>query len=209
MEEKVKKNQEEKIDENKETVENNTTKEAAEAAADQKAVEAETEEQDTEAAPEEAAAEETAEELLIAENEALKEELEEKEDRILRLQAEFDNFRRRTVKEKEELRKNAAGDVLTDLLPVLDNFDRALVHAEDSPMLEGIVMIHKQLLDILGRAGLEKAGAPGEPFDPKYHDAVMQEPSDEMESGMILEVLQPGYKFGDKLLRAAMVKVAE
>lgn len=164
----------------------------------------------------EAEAEKTAEDALIEENEALKAELEavqnelaEKADLHLRLQAEFDNFRRRTVKEKEDLRKTAAGDVLGELLPVLDNFDRALIHAEDSPILEGIVMVQKQMLEILERAGLEKLGKVGEVFDPNFHDAIMQEPSETAESGTILEVLQPGYSFNGKLLRAAMVKVAQ
>lgn len=163
--------------------------------------------EETAAENEEAAeVEETTEGDEIAE---LKEELEEKADLYLRLQAEFDNFRRRTIKEKDELRKTANADLLGELLPVLDNFDRALVHAEDSPILEGIVMVQKQLMDILIRAGLEKTGEEGEMFDPKFHDAVMQEAAEGVESGTILQVLQPGYQYKDKLLRAAMVKVAQ
>lgn len=165
---------------------------------------------------EEAAEENVAEESLTEENEALKEELEkvkaeleEKADLHLRLQAEFDNFRRRTIKEKDELRKSANADLLGDLLPVLDNFDRALLHAEDSPILEGIVMVQKQMLEILNRAGLEKVGAPGDAFDPNFHDAIMQEEKEDAPSDSIIEVLQPGYKYQDKLLRAAMVKVAK
>lgn len=165
---------------------------------------------------EEATEENVAEESLTKENEALKEELEkvkaeleEKADLHLRLQAEFDNFRRRTIKEKDELRKSANADLLGDLLPVLDNFDRALLHAEDSPILEGIVMVQKQMLEILNRAGLEKVGAPGDAFDPKFHDAIMQEEAEDAPSDSIIEVLQPGYKYQDKLLRAAMVKVAK
>ena len=160
--------------------------------------------------------EESVESLLTEENESLKDELEtvkselaEKADLYLRLQAEFDNFRRRTLKEKDDLRKTANADLLTDLLPVLDNFDRALVHAEDSPVLEGIVMVQKQMLDILERAGLAKVGEEGEMFDPNFHEAVMQEPQEGAESGTILQVFQKGYKYQDKLLRAAMVKVAQ
>lgn len=179
--------------------------------------EAETEDTQSEAAPEsEAAAESEAEEAaapdaeeLKAEIEALKEEIAEKDDRHLRLQAEFDNFRRRTLREKDDLRQNATADLLGDLLPVLDNFDRALVHAEESPVLEGIVMVQRQLMDILERAGLSKAGEVGEAFDPKFHDAIMQEEREGTEAGVILEVLQPGYKLHDKLLRAAMVKVSQ
>ena len=172
-------------------------------------------EQEETAEETEVAEEKSVETLLTEENEALKDELEsvkaelaEKADLHLRLQAEFDNFRRRTIKEKDDLRKTANADLLTNLLPVLDNFDRALVHAEDSPILEGIVMVQKQLLDILDRAGLAKVGEEGEIFDPNFHEAVMQEEQEGAESGTILQVLQQGYKYQDKLLRAAMVKVA-
>ncbi|MGI5873312.1 MAG: nucleotide exchange factor GrpE [Bacillota bacterium] len=173
--------------------------------------EAETEDTQSEAAPESEAEEASAPdaEELKAEIEALKEEIAEKDDRHLRLQAEFDNFRRRTLREKDDLRQNATADLLGDLLPVLDNFDRALVHAEESPVLEGIVMVQRQLMDILERAGLSKAGEVGEAFDPKFHDAIMQEEREGTEAGVILEVLQPGYKLHDKLLRAAMVKVSQ
>jgi molecular chaperone GrpE len=153
---------------------------------------------------------------LVAENEALKAELEqckadldEKADQLLRLSAEFDNFRRRTLKEKDDLRLTANADLLQSLLPVLDNLDRALVHAENSPMLEGILMVQKQLADILNNCGLQKIGEAGEAFDPKIHDGIMQEEKEGATPDTILEVLQPGYQFHDKLLRAAMVKVAK
>ncbi len=164
--------------------------------------------------------EETAEALadadLATENEALKTKLEaltaehaEEADQLLRLTAEFDNFRRRTLKEKDDLRLTANADLLSALLPVLDNFDRALLHAENSPILEGIQMVQKQLMDILSGNGLIKVGNIGEEFDPKIHDAIMQEEKEGTACGTILEVLQPGYCFHDKLLRAAMVKVAK
>lgn len=153
---------------------------------------------------------------LAAENEALKAKLEtltaehaEEADQLLRLTAEFDNFRRRTLKEKDDLRLTANADLLSALLPVLDNFDRALLHAENSPILEGIQMVQKQLIDILSGNGLIKVGNIGEGFDPKIHDAIMQEEKEGATCGTILEVLQPGYCFHDKLLRAAMVKVAK
>ncbi len=164
--------------------------------------------------------EETAEALsdadLAAENEALKTKLEaltvergEEADQLLRLTAEFDNFRRRTLKEKDDLRLTANADLLSALLPVLDNFDRALLHAENSPILEGIQMVQKQLIDILNGNGLIKVGNIGEDFDPQIHDAIMQEEKEGAACNTILEVLQPGYCFHDKLLRAAMVKVAK
>lgn len=158
---------------------------------------------------------ESAEDLL-AENEALNVELTalkaehtEKADQLLRLTAEFDNFRRRTLKEKDDLRLTANADLLSSLLPVLDNFERALIHAENSPVLEGILMVQKQLIEILNNNGLTKVGEVGEAFDPKIHDAIMQEERDAAAADTILEVLQPGYRFHDKLLRAAMVKVAK
>lgn len=167
-----------------------------------------------ESEPEETAATTTDE--LASENEKLKTELEqltaeqaEKADQLLRLTAEFDNFRRRTLKEKEDLRLTANADLLGALLPVLDNLDRALLHAENSPVLEGILMVQKQLEDILSGNGLTKVGEVGEPFDPKIHDGIMQEEKAGATPDTILEVLQPGYQFHDKLLRAAMVKVAK
>lgn len=165
----------------------------------------------------------TMEECLTAENESLIAELEEvkqqldlaeKEkadltDTLQRHQAEFDNFRRRTLKEKDELRLTAASNLLTDLLPVLDNFGRALIHGKGDPVLEGVIMVQKQMLDILSNNGLVIVGAEGEEFDPKIHDAIMQEEKEGAVANTIIEVLQPGYMFHDKLLRPAMVKVAK
>lgn len=153
---------------------------------------------------------------LIAENEELakaKEELvkevEELTATLQRHQAEFDNFRKRTLKEKEDLRVSAAGNLLTDLLPVLDNFERALAHGEDNPLYQGVQMVQKQMLDILVGSGLVLVGTEGEEFDPKVHDAIVQEERENFESGQVIEVLQPGYVFHEKLLRPAMVKVAK
>lgn len=165
----------------------------------------------------------TMEECLTAENESLIAELndleaklekaekgkEELTETLQRHQAEFDNFRRRTLKEKDELRLTAAGNLLTDLLPVLDNFGRALVHSKDDPVLQGVVMVQKQMLEILTNSGLKIVGEEGESFDPKVHDAIMQEEKEGVAPDTIIEVLQPGYMFHDKLLRPAMVKVAK
>ena len=139
---------------------------------------------------------------------ALKEELEQKKDQFLRLSAEYDNYRKRTAAEKTDLRANACASLLTDLLPVLDNFDRALEHAEEGSVTEGITLIQKQLLDILQKAGLAETGKVGEAFDPNFHEAVMQEPAEDTEPNTILAVLQKGYTCNGKLLRAAMVKVS-
>lgn len=153
-------------------------------------------------------------EALIAENEAIKVEnaklQEEKDDAVETLQrhqAEFENFRKRTMKEKEELRVVSQGNLLADLLPVLDNFYRVLEHADDSPVVEGIIMVQKQMLDILFSNGLLIIGGEGEEFDPKIHDAVMQEERPGFAPNTITEVLQPGYVFNERLLRPAMVKV--
>ncbi len=155
-------------------------------------------------------------EALIAENEELKKanddlskEKDELTETLQRHQAEFENFRKRTLREKEDLRVGAAGDLLTELLPVLDNFERALVHGQDDPLYQGVKMVQKQMLDILIGSGLILIGAEGEEFDPKVHDAIAQEEKEGYESGRITVVLQPGYMFHDKLLRPAMVKVAK
>ena len=155
-------------------------------------------------------------ESLIAELEEVKQQLEQAEkekteltDTLQRHQAEFDNFRRRTLKEKDDLRLTAASNLLTELLPVLDNFGRALIHGKDDPVLEGVVMVQKQMLDILINNGLSIVGAEGEEFDPKIHDAIVQEEKEGAATNTIIEVLQPGYMFHDKLLRPAMVKVAK
>lgn len=195
-------------EEKKDTIEEESLQETASAESEE-ATEETAEETNGEGASKEESKENNELEELKEELENTKAELAEKADLHLRLQAEFDNFRRRTIKEKDDLRKSANADLLGDLLPVLDNFDRALIHAEDSPILEGIVMVQKQMLEILNRAGLEKVGEPGEDFDPNFHDAIMQEEKEGAPSGSIIEVLQPGYKYQDKLLRAAMVKVAK
>ncbi|MEE0776347.1 MAG: nucleotide exchange factor GrpE [Bacillota bacterium] len=155
-------------------------------------------------------------ESLIAELEELKQQLEKAEkekdeltETLQRHQAEFDNFRRRTLKEKDELRLTAASGLLTDLLPVLDNFGRALMHGKDDPVLQGVTMVQKQMLEILVNNGLVIIGAEGEEFDPKVHDAIMQEEKEGAAANTVIEVLQPGYMFHDKLLRPAMVKVAK
>lgn len=148
-------------------------------------------------------------EALLAENEALSKENQELTAAVQRLQAEFENYRRRTIKEKEELSQIAIGNLLACLFPVLDNFERALTHGSDKGLLEGMQMVYNQLVGILTEAGLQPLGAVGEAFDPKVHDAFLQEESDEAESNSILEVLQKGYAMGDRLLRPAMVKVAK
>lgn len=142
----------------------------------------------------------------------LRAELEEHKQRTLRTQADFDNFRRRTVKEKEELGKYASAKLITELLPVIDNFDRALTTGSEGTAndsyTKGIEMIYRQLENVLKAEGLTKMEVVGQSFNPEYHQAVMQVESDDYEEGIIVEELQSGYLLKDKVLRPAMVKVS-
>ncbi|GIO36001.1 MULTISPECIES: nucleotide exchange factor GrpE [Paenibacillus] len=148
---------------------------------------------------------------LEAETEKLKAEIEEHKQRLLRTQADYDNFRRRTVKEKEELGKYASAKLITELLPVIDNFERALGSVSDVPeaasYAKGVEMIFRQLEGILKAEGLTPMEAVGTPFNPEYHQAIMQVESDEYEEGDVVEEVQKGYMLKDKVLRPAMVKV--
>lgn len=161
----------------------------------------------------EEAAEETAvdgKEQKIAE---LTAKLEEEENRYLRLRADYDNILRRHKLERESAEKFRAQSLLTDLLPVLDNLERALqveVTSDDANSLyKGVEMVYRQFLDAAGREGLEAIAAEGEAFDPNVHQAVMQEQDAEKESGIVLRELQKGYKLKDRVLRPAMVSVNE
>lgn len=147
-----------------------------------------------------------------AELEKLRAENEEYQQRLLRTQADFDNFRRRTVKEKEELGKYASAKLITELLPVIDNFERALSSAGESTdassYTKGVEMIFRQLEGVLKAEGLTPMEAEGQPFNPEFHQAIMQVESDEHEEGVVVEVVQKGYLLKDKVLRPAMVKVS-
>lgn len=138
-------------------------------------------------------------------------QIEELTQQLLRTRADFDNFRRRTRQEREELVQFATKKLLADLLPVLDNFDRALQALEgvDEPqMKQGIEMVHRQLRQVLHQYGVTEMEALGAPFDPAQHEAVMQEQVEGEEPGRVLEVLQKGYLLHGKVLRPAMVKVS-
>ncbi|MHA2853270.1 nucleotide exchange factor GrpE [Paenibacillus lautus] len=147
-----------------------------------------------------------------AELEKLQAELQEQQQRTLRVQADFDNFRRRTQKEKEDLGKYASSKLITELLPVIDNFERALQASEENPEFEsfskGVSMIFRQLESVLATEGLSAMKSVGEPFNPEYHQAIMQVESDEYEEGIVVEEVQKGYMLKDKVLRPAMVKVS-
>lgn len=131
----------------------------------------------------------------------------EAEAKLLRMQADFDNYRRRQRQESEDVVKRAAAGLAESLLPVLDNFERAVAAMQDTPEREGVAMIAKQFLQVLENAGLAEIEALGADFDPNIHQAVMQTEAAEADKGKVLMVLQKGYTFNGKLLRAAMVQV--
>ncbi|WP_339178037.1 nucleotide exchange factor GrpE [Oceanobacillus sp. FSL W7-1293] len=145
-----------------------------------------------------------------AQIEALKNEKEELEGRMLRLQAEFDNYKRRTLKEREADRKYKAQDMVQELLPVMDNFERALqveVSEENKSILEGIDMVYRQLKDVFTSQGVSVIETEGADFDPNVHHAVMQIEDDSVEANKVVEELQKGYLLKDRVIRPAMVKV--
>ena len=127
----------------------------------------------------------------------------------LRVAAEYDNFRKRTVKEKEASYSNGKADAVEKLLPIYDNLERALNQpTEDAAFKKGVEMTMTELVKILNGLGVEIFGAPGEEFDPNLHNAVMHIDSDELGENTIAQVFQKGFKLGDKIVRFAMVQVA-
>ena len=144
-----------------------------------------------------------------AELQKLKAERDSLLDRLARAQAEFDNARKRAVKEQQDFREYAAADSIRPLLPVLDSFERALqVKSEPGDFRSGVELIYKQLQDALGKIGVRAIPAKGEPFDPHVHEAIEMVETSDAPDHEVLEELQRGYKFKDRLLRPAMVKVA-
>jgi molecular chaperone GrpE len=144
--------------------------------------------------------------------EALQQELERCRDRLLRTAAEFDNYRKRTERERRELADRTVEALLLDLIGVVDDFERALGAdaAGDGveAYREGIALIHRQVLDLLGRRGVTPVDAVGADFDPNVHQAVTTEPAGDRRDGEVVEQFRRGYMIGDRLLRPAMVKVA-
>ncbi|MDP2624146.1 MAG: nucleotide exchange factor GrpE [Actinomycetota bacterium] len=131
-------------------------------------------------------------------------------DLLLRKQAEFDNFRKRTEKERDEHRLVAVGDFLRGVLPVMDNLERALTTSAqtDSPLRQGVVLIHQQLVDVLTREGLRPVDTVGLAFDPHVHEAVETRSVEGFAPGTVIEEMQKGYTFNGRLLRPALVRVA-
>jgi molecular chaperone GrpE len=150
---------------------------------------------------------------LSGQIDSLKAQLDERSTLYMRMAADFENYRKRTQKEKEELDLQVKRNTILELLPVVDNFERARSHLK--PQTEGEMTIHKsyqgvykQLVDSLKRLGVSPMRPEGEEFDPNLHEAVMREPTDEHPEGTVLEELVRGYYLGDRVLRHSMVKVA-
>ena len=143
-----------------------------------------------------------------AELEKKQAELDELNDKYLRLAAEYDNFRRRTAKERDGIRADAYSDAVSSLLPVVDNLERAAAFTEADKVHEGVAMTLRAFTETMEKLGITVLGTVGETFDPELHNAVMHEDNEELPENVITDVFQKGYKMGDKVIRYAMVKVA-
>lgn len=151
----------------------------------------------------------------LAELQARAAKADEHWERFVRTSADFDNFKKRAAREKQEAIKYATESLLQKVMPVLDNFEAALAAAQNSSadslksLQDGVAMIHSQLKNTLTEAGLEEVDATGKPFDPNVHEAVSQQESAEVAEGIVLQQLRKGYKLRDRLLRPATVVVAK
>ncbi len=147
------------------------------------------------------------------EEDAKSKEEESFETKYLRMAADFQNFKRRTDEEKSKIYANANEKFASDLLEVLDNFERAIEqdrkNEADAPFLKGMELILKQLQDVLSKNGIEEIVCLGEEFDPNFHHAVAMECSDKYGKGCVMDVMQKGYKIKDRVIRPSMVRVAE
>ena len=171
----------------------------------EKVTEEETEKSE-ESAPEAEAVEEPAKETPIKDKTA--DEVAKLKDQLMRNMAEYDNYRKRTAKEKAELMPDITARVVSEFLPVLDNLERALAaECSDESYKKGVQMIYDSFMETLEKLGVEKV--PTEDFDPSMHQAVQQVQSDDHESGKIVNVFQNGYRIGTKVIRFAMVSVAQ
>lgn len=167
--------------------------------------------EERENAPEESGEEHTGPEHEL---ESLRQEYDELKDKYLRLYAEFDNYKKRTVREKLDLMKTAAQDTMAALLPVLDDFDRAKKSAEENDkgdlFAEGIGLVYQKLYNTLRQRGLEAMETDGEPFDPELHEAFTEvpAPSEEMK-GKVVDTIEKGYRLNDRIIRHAKVVVGK
>ena len=138
----------------------------------------------------------------------LEKALSEEKDKYLRMFAEYDNFRRRSQKERDGIYTDAVSDVVGQLLPIADNLERAGRFSDGEKVAEGLRLTMNALNECLSKLGVTAFGAVGDKFDPNLHNAIMHEEDESRGEGEIVEVFQPGYKRGDKIIRYAMVKVA-
>ena len=145
-------------------------------------------------------------EALKTEVEALKTEAKEKDDKYLRLAAEYDNFRRRSREEKDATYSSAMADTVSELLPIIDNLERAAAFEDGEKVKEGLKMILSTVSSSLGKLGVETFGEAGDKFDPNLHNAIMHDEDDSDRENEITDVFQKGYKRGNKIIRFAMVK---
>ena len=165
--------------------------------------------EEAEAAPEKADAKKPKKSKKDTVTEKLKEELEKSKEQLLRTAAEFDNYKKRTDRERAGIAEYAKCEVIKKLLPILDNIDRAAAADSSSDdYIKGIEMIIKQFSSLREALGIEEIGKAGEAFDPNFHEAVMHIEDEAFGENEIAEVLQKGYKLGGTVIRAAMVKVA-
>lgn len=149
-----------------------------------------------------------------SEVEVIKSQMEECNNKFTRLSADFQNYKRRMEKEKNDIYKFGSEKIVVDILPIIDNFERAIESAksndeESDGLLSGIEMIFKQFTDVMKKHGVEEIDALEKEFDPNLHHAVMQEECDEVESDIVIDVLQKGYILNSKVIRPSMVKVSK
>ncbi len=212
------KTQKKKAEEIKEEIKEEDVKEEQEEEIKEGSDKAETEKKEPEAGSEEEGVKEE-QEKKDTEDKEVKDpkdaKIEELNDKVMRQMAEFDNYRKRTDKEKEQMFEVGAKSIIEKILPIIDNFERALEMAgseegkEQDPFMDGMEKVYRQLMDELDKAGVKPIEALGEDFDPNLHNAVMQEESEEFESGKITKELQKGYMYRDSVVRHSMVAVAQ
>ena len=144
--------------------------------------------------------------------EAKPSEIEQLKDRILRLQADYDNFRKRTIRDRDEQSARANADLILEILPVMDHFELGLrearAHKADMGVVDGFQLIYDQFMAVLLRMGLAPISAEGQLFDPNFHEAITHVPSDEYPADIVITETRRGYRLGDKLLRASQVIVS-
>jgi molecular chaperone GrpE len=154
---------------------------------------------------------------LPVDDDALRQERDDLHDRLLRVTAEYDNYRKRTDRERREQTEYVTADLIKDLLPVIDDFERALAAPVESKaggdasskFREGVELIRRQLVDVLRRRGVEPLDVVGKDFDPQWHEAIANDPIDGHREGEVTVEVRRGYKIGQRLIRPAMVKVAK